>query len=209
MPPRENAILRVHTIGSIPVAEFREFLASFEHAYNSLLYFEYILDAAERVARQSHFPFFPYLWFAPLPFRRTSAPFAGWPPTAQQIASALLPRDRIVLIAAEMKSPGYWDFLGKLVPFEVGRQYLQDRHERRKDREYRETAEKRRLELENTLLENKIIAERIEIAKKLGATDEDLAPLLNDLVIKPVRELEKYQDRGVIETAEIVKGTSS
>jgi hypothetical protein len=108
-----------------------------------------------------------------------------------------------------MKSPGYWDFLGKLNPLEVTRQYLQDRHERRKDREYREAAEKRRLDLDNTLLENKVIKERIEIAKNLGATEEDLAPLLNELVIKPVRELDRYQDRGAIETGEIVKGLPS
>jgi hypothetical protein len=209
MPPRENAILRVHTNGPIAVAEIRGFLGTFEHAYNSLLYFDYTLDAAERVARQSHFPLSSYIWFAPFPFRRTPAPFVGWPPTAQQVASAILPRDRLVLNAAEMKSPGYWDFLGKLNPLEVTRQYLQDRHERRKDREYREAAEKRRLDLENTLLENKVIKERIEIAKNLGATEEDLAPLLNELVIKPVRELDRYQDRGAIETGEIVKGLPS
>lgn len=45
--------------------------------------------------------------------------------------------------------------------------------------------------------------ERIKIAKELGATEQDLAPLLNELVFRPLRALDRHQDRGVIEHAEV------
>lgn len=51
----------------------------------------------------------------------------------------------------------------------------------RQDREYREDAERRRLMLENLSLENRVLAERVCLAKELGAT----ARLLNYFVFKP------------------------
>jgi hypothetical protein len=86
-----------------------------------------------------------------------------------------------------------------------GRHYLNDRHERRKDREYRESAERRRLMLDNLSLENKVISERVRLAKEIGATDRDLAPLLNELVYKPLVSLDRYQDKGVVENSEILR----
>jgi hypothetical protein len=83
------------------------------------------------------------------------------------------------------------------------RKYLNDRHERRKDHDYRESAERRRLELENLSLESRVLSERIRIAKEIGATDRDLAPLLNELIYKPLVLLDRYQDKNVIEHAEI------
>jgi hypothetical protein len=48
-----------------------------------------------------------------------------------------------------------------------------------------------------------IISERVRLAKEIGATDRDLAPLLNELIYKPLVALDRYQDKGVIEHAEI------
>jgi len=104
-----------------------------------------------------------------------------------------------------ISSPGFWEFFGKLNPLEVIRQYLTDRHEQRKDREYREPAEKKKLNLENQLLENQVIRERIQMAKELGATNEDLTPIINVLVGKPLSKLAPYQDHDLIQDAEIVE----
>lgn len=93
--------------------------------------------------------------------------------------------------------------MGTLNPLDVLRKYLNDRHERRKDHEYRESAERRRLELENLSLESRVISERVRLAKEIGATDRDLAPLLNELIYKPLVALDRYQDKDVIEHAEI------
>jgi hypothetical protein len=59
------------------------------------------------------------------------------------------------------------------------------------------------LRLENLKLENEVLSERVRIAKELGATDDDLAPLLNELINRPLLTLDRYQDKGVIEHAEI------
>jgi hypothetical protein len=99
--------------------------------------------------------------------------------------------------------------LGALNPLEVLRKYLSDRHERRKDGEYRETAERRKLDLENLVLENRVISERIGIARALGATKRDLAPLLNELVYRPIKRLDRSQDQGVITHAEIPQADDS
>lgn len=127
----------------------------------------------------------------------------GWSPTPEEVASLVPHSERLVLKAAQLSSPGYWDFLGKLNPLEVIRHYLNDRHERRKDRDYRESAEARRLRLENLKLENQVLRERIEIARGLGATERDLAPLLNELVYRPLQALDRHQDRNVLEYAEV------
>ena len=64
------------------------------------------------------------------------------------------------------------------------------------------SAEQRRLILENLCLETRVISERVRLAKEIGATDRDLAPLLNELIYKPVVALDRYQDKSVIENAE-------
>src|SRR5690606_29760866 len=80
------------------------------------------------------------------------------------------PQDRLVLNRVRIESPGFWEFLGSLNPLLHIREYLNDRHRRRQDQEYREASEKKRLELENELLQaqierefNTVLKERIEI----------------------------------------------
>jgi hypothetical protein len=106
-----------------------------------------------------------------------------------------------MLQAVRLESPGWWEVVGQLNPLEVIRKYLNDRHERAKDVSYRNKAERDRLHYENEILRNEVIAERIRLARELGATDEDLAPLWNSLLIRPLRRLDAYQDRGVITDA--------
>ena len=67
------------------------------------------------------------------------------------------------------------------------------------------TPERRRLALENLVLENQALSERIRIAREIGATDRDLAPLLNELIYKPLVALDRYQDKGLIEGAELIR----
>ena len=95
--------------------------------------------------------------------------------------------------------------MGKLNPLEVLRQYLNDRHERRKDREYREPAEARKLELENELLELKVITQKVEFLKELGGfTPQDIDLLKDQLLKRPLQQLNFSQDQGLIVDAQIV-----
>ena len=139
----------------------------------------------------------------PLVPRRAVRYVRDWPPTKEEISSLVPHSEQLILSSVKLNSPGFWEFFGKINPLEVIRQYLNDRHERRKDREYRESAESRRLQLENLKLENEVLSERIDIAMKLGATERDLAPIINQLVYKPLSALDQHQDNGVIEYAEV------
>lgn len=178
----EQGLLRVHGHGKVEVEQVTAWLTDLKYAYDSIALFM-IADALGR---------------PPIPlFFVTSSP--------EQLASFVPLADRLLLNAVELKSPGCWEFLGTLNPLEVIRNYLNDRHERRKDREYRESAEARRLQLENLSLENNVLRERIELLKKMGASDSDLAPLRNKLLYVPLSNLDQYQAKGIIEGAEVVK----
>lgn len=84
------------------------------------------------------------------------------------------------------KSPGFWEFIGKLNPLETIRQLMIDMHEREKDLNYRNEMDKQKLEIENKLLETKLIKERIEILKEAGISQEVIQEFLLENVINPL-----------------------
>jgi hypothetical protein len=201
----EQARLRVHGQGGVEVELVAAYLADIKHAYESVLFFEATIDGMSRVTREFAVPL--YLFGADFGWvptsRRTGLRGRYRSPSTEEISSFVPRSEQLVLSAVSLSSPGFWEFLGTLNSFEVLRKYLNDRHERRKDREYRESAEQRRLSLENLSLENRVIAARGRLAKEMGATNSDLAPLLNELIYKPLVALDRYQDKGVIEDTEI------
>lgn len=197
----KQARLRVHGEGGVEVELVAAYLADLKHAYDSILYFEASIDGMRRIAHDFPFPLYPFGPDLRRP-RRVGTGALYWPPTVQEIASFVPRAEQLILASVNINSPGVWEFIGALNPLEVLRKYLNDRHERRKDHEYRESAEQRKLALENLVLENNVLSERIRIAKELGATDRDLAPLLNELVFKPLVALDRYQDKGLIGHAE-------
>ncbi len=203
--PRQQGKIRVYGQGSVEVEFVSAYLIDLKHAYDSILVFESVIDGLKRASREFPFPWHPlYTYYGwPLGPRRAVHHVRDWPPTAEEISSLVPHSEQIILSAVQLQSPGHWEFLGTLNPLEVIRKYLNDRHEREKDREYRNAAEKRRLMLDNLVLENEIISSRVKIAKELGATDRDIAPLLNELVYKPLMALGRHQDKGIIEHAEI------
>jgi hypothetical protein len=198
--------LRVHGQGGVEVELVAAFLTDLKHAYDCVLLFETTIDGMRRAARD--FPVSLYLFGSdfgwPAASRRTGLRGRYWPPTAKEIAAFVPRSEKLILSGVSLNSPGSWDFLGALNPFEVLRKYLSDRHERRKDRDYRESAEERKLILDNLSTETRVISERVRLAREMGATDRDLAPLLNELIYNPLVALDRYQDKGVIEDAEIL-----
>jgi hypothetical protein len=200
----EQARLRVYGQGDVEVELVVAYLTELKHAYNSVLLFEATTDGMRRAAHDFPFPRYPFGldfgWPAP---RRVVRRIRDWPPTAEEIASFVPRAEQLVLCAISLTSPGFWEFLGSLNALDVIRRWLNDNHERRKDREYRETAEKRKLNAENFQRETIAISQRVQLLKGMGATDRDLAPLLNELIYKPLVALDRYQDKGMIEHAEI------
>jgi hypothetical protein len=201
----EQGRLRIHGHGEVEVELVISYLADLKHAYNSIILFESIIDGLERTARDIHFSRYPFGLYMdwPVARRRGIGHIREWPPRPEEVASFVPASEQLALSAVQLSSPGFWEFLGTLNPLEVLRKAINDRHERRKDIEYRESAEKRRLELENQILETELISKRITMARELGATKRDLAPLLNELVYRPILHLDRSQDRGVITYAEL------
>ena len=109
----------------------------------------------------------------------------------------------------KLESPGFWEFLGALNPLHQIREYLNDRHKRRQDKEYREQAESERLALENDLIqrqiwekENSILRDRISVMGDLGLSEEEIRRLVWTNVSSPLIELGSHQDNRMIEDAE-------
>ncbi len=201
----QEARLRVHGHGNVEVELVTGYLTDFKHAYDFVLLFEATIDAMNCTVRDFRvFPFPRYLFASEfLPSRRLGGRFTDRR-HQRKLHLLFLERNNSFYAAVSFNSPGFWEFLGTLNAFEVLRKFLNDRHERQKDHEYRELAEQRRLELENLLLENKVLSARVRLAKEMGATDRDLAPLINELLNRPLVALGRYQDKGVIENTELV-----
>lgn len=184
----QGIALRIHGDGDAYVGDVSGFLQALEYAYNSAYVFDSIIEEAEDLYRTGNSPGLPIrnlLWMA------------WWPPTPEKVAAMVPEADRLRLIGVELHSPGFWDFLGKFIPLETIRLYLNDRHERQKDRQYRSRIEAEKLELEN-------FKDKIDVLKQLGATDKDLALLKEQLLAKSLRQLNSYQDNGLILEGEIV-----
>lgn len=197
--------LRVDIIEEPLVSDLRDLLETLERSYNGLLTFENSIDSfVERMRRLE--PLLRRTWFLrdldrPEFLELLPAdPRYGLAVTTadRDLSTLILPRDRLVLARAQLSSPGFVEVVGSLNPLEVIRKHLEDRHKRRQDRDYRELAERRRLELDNLILETEAVRGRIALARELGATDDQLAPLINILVYEPSRQLGSFQDRGMI-----------
>ena len=191
----QGHVLRLHGNGEVLVEDVYKYLNALEYAYNCAYVLESITQQAEEIARQYETP--------PIPLRNL---LWGnwWPPTPEKVAGLVPSEDKLKLRGVELNSPGFWDFMGTLNPMEVVRQSVCDHHERRKDREYREPAEARKLELENELLAIEVFEKKLQILKEIGATPQDLSLLKDQLLKKPLQGLNPSQDQGLIVDAQIV-----
>jgi hypothetical protein len=131
-----------------------------------------------------------------------------WTPGTPPIAARklILPDERLLLGAVQFESPGFWEFVGSLNPLEQIRRYLNDRHGRRQDREYREEAERDRLRLENELLRTRVLRERVGALREVGFAEPEIRHMLTKYVVGPFEELGQVQDRmllGPVDDVEI------
>lgn len=107
--------------------------------------------------------------------------------------------ERLILSKVNIQSPGFWEFFGALNPLSQLREYLKDRHERTKDRNWRDAQEKRKGDLDILEKENSILNSRIQTLKDLGYSEIEIRQMLTKLVLQPLHILDKYQDIGQIE----------
>ena len=115
------------------------------------------------------------------------------------IDKIILPSDRLFISKVNIQSPGFWEVLGSLNPLQQIREYIKDRHERKKDDKYRSRQEEEIGELEIEERKNRIINQRIETLRGLGYSNTDIRQLVMAMVIEPLNKLGRHQDNGQIE----------
>lgn len=172
------------------IGEITAFLADLEAAYVALYMFE------ERVAqyRRLH-RLFPIELVFPFP---SSAPYQGPPLTAESIP----PTFRLTVERVQIESPGFWEVMASMNPLQQIREFLNDRHKRRQDREWREAAEKEKLAHENEVLRNTVIQGRVTILRDLGFGNEEIGAYVWSEIGPPMSRLGRHQDNRLIGGAE-------
>jgi hypothetical protein len=180
----ERKLLRIYGEGNFDAEHTAIFFARIVEAYKSLLVLDKIMLAAEhkKIRRLKVNPVTPFI-------------------EAEE--------DRLRLVAVEFHSPGFWEFLGKLNPLEVLRQYLNDRHQREKDEKYRNAAEKRKLQLENergsidnSVLKLKFVREFIDTCRHAGVSEAEIQALVKEHALAPLIRLDAVAAQGLITYAE-------
>lgn len=191
--PEELAKLRVGSFGERRSADVRLFLEAVEDSHDGLLAFLNLFDREARIVTSRR------------PDPRQALNYLERGGDAERIRRSLVGRNEQLLVTGvAIASPGIWEFLGALNPLTALNTYLEGRHERRKDRQYKEGAERTRLDLENErlilenqLLETKVVQERLQLAQALGLYPEDQRQLLERLAIDPMIKLARAADRGM------------
>ena len=179
MPDDKLAQLRLDAPRSGTVGETAEYLQTLEICYRHLYIFnEWIDDLVEGELTPWH-PSFA-AWYSPQPHTLTTI------------------QTPLRISAVQLQSPGFWEFVGSLNPMEVLRKYLGDRHERRKDREWREPLEAEKLRLENERLRTQVVSDRVELLQKVGVPKALIRQAVASHVTQPLATLDPFQDSGLI-----------
>ncbi|MDX1906420.1 MAG: hypothetical protein SF053_05240 [Bacteroidia bacterium] len=194
--------LRVFAKRGGTIDEITTYLKDMEDAYESLYVFNQKLELLNPNS-EKYRRFGPWIYEFGFPYLFDTTR------SIQENRKLVLPEDRLIIEKVSIQSPGFWEFLGSLNPLLQIREYLNDRHRRRQDREWREETEKQKAILENQIIQQKliegnnpIIKDRIEILKELGYTQEEIRQLIWTNVSTPLMQLGKHQDNGLIENAE-------
>jgi hypothetical protein len=191
--------LRIKGLRSGTVTEITSFLNDMESAYNSLYSFNLTISRWHSARRYWRRHIGPEEFFGlGFPFDNGAVHSADYP-------EKILPEYHLELNRVSIQSMGFWEFVGGLNPLQQLREFLNDRHERRKDYEYRELAERERLRLDNELLqkqilekENSILREQLSIMREVGLGEVEIRQLVWSRIGTPLSQLGRHQDRGLI-----------
>lgn len=221
----ENSTIRIKAERHGTVKEVRRLLKDFDNAYNSIYAFNFLVDSLindrernrrllddkfhdlrkywKEFYRQKDFPYDPFFFdiFWDKHLRRFDGERVNLLElqTKLDIKKIVLPSETLKINKVNIQSPGFWEFLGSLNPLQQIREYLNDRHERCKDKKYRSRQEEELGDLSIMEKKNNIINQRIEILKGLGYSETEIRQLVSSMIIEPLNKLGQHQDRGLIE----------
>ena len=197
--------LRIESHGGVRASEIRNLLDAIETAYQAV--------ARVEVAAESLLQTFEWA-------ERYGPPLRYWSPawlSQTPLPSSLAAADPLVVSRVELSSPGFWEFFGSRTPLEVLRKYLNDRHERRKDDDYRSDAERRRLDLENERLAIDNAVSAIKVVDRLYKLERRHGPELYESqawrrtmgaeLREPLEQLADFDCRGLIDGGSAQTGT--
>jgi len=126
-----------------------------------------------------------------------------------------------------ISSPGFWEVLGSFNPLSQIRDFLNDRHNRKKDLEFRNRQEekvadiqiqrqefelnkdKEKKEIELMLLKFQLTKEAIGVIQMSNLPDEKKIEIVEEFIITPLFKLASFQDSGLISIMEKVEQSKS
>ncbi|SRR6266404_9111184 len=169
--------------------EVAAFLRALESAYNHI----YALELLEQEATRR---------FTQLSPSRVREPRLGRLSYIPRPDNVVAPVDRIVLRSVVIQSPGFWEVLGTLNPLETIRKYLCDRHERSKDRDFRnaQEAEKGRAEIDGMRMA--ALEQRANLLRQFGVPEDKIRDALMRHLVRPLSTLDEFQDHGIVTDAQ-------
>ena len=183
-------LLRVNTQRLGDVREVAAYLLTIEAAYNGIYALDLIVDDAKGRFSESG--------FGPVDRRPKGRRRSR---TISKAENVVLPEDRLRINAISVGSPGFWEFAGALNPLETLRRYLSDRHERRKDTDFRNKLEAERMRLENDRLKTAVVQDRIDLLRDLGFPEDVIREALTRHIVGPLDRIDEVQDAHLIEDA--------
>ena len=179
------------------VAEFKAFLDDLEGAYFSI----YQLPSREWMRSFLKFGHFP------LEFLDAGIFNFGGSRVERLSPTDVYPPDQLEINRIKIQSPGWIELIGLLNPLQQIREYLKDRHERKKDKEWRWESEKQRAMAELEVLRIQAERERTGAIKDLYALlaqmdirPEDKQRILWERIGTPLTRLARHQDTGLLGT---------
>ena len=196
--------LKIEALRGGTIGEITSFLTDMEGAYNALYVLNNNVSKLLRAHRSGQ-PLMRELYTLWLTSTSTFQHPALHP-------DEIPPIDRLELTRVSIRSPGWWGFFGafsilrgvldilkhRLEVRKYNLDLLKYIDERRKDTEYREFAEKERLQLTNELLRAQVIKANYELVKDLGIDEYTLDNGIWPKLGPPFLKLGEHQDRGLI-----------
>ena len=117
----------------------------------------------------------------------------------------IYPEDQLQIDRISIQSPGWIDLIGSLNPLQQLREYLKDRHERKKDLDWRGDTERERAELENEILRQQVakeatgvIREFNELLREMDISSEERQRIIWERLGPPLMRLGRHQDTGLL-----------
>jgi hypothetical protein len=185
--------LTIEALRSGTVSEFATFLTDLNVAYAACYQFNQAHKLRRKMRRG------PYL------FWEFGLGSPGELQNGRITPGDIQPGATLELTQVEIHSPGFFEFLGMLNPLNTIREYLNDRHERLKDKRYREPLEREKLILENELLSHQIrkeeldiLGSELEMMREHGFDEDYLRQYVWQSIGQPLARLARHQDTQLI-----------